>query len=100
MFNFFLFTTIFKNMTYSKFKNSHCIKNNKLNRESVWENMAQMCVKSHRIDVAKVCLGNMGNVKGIRLLREEIAKGADTDTQVAIVALNLGMFVRLINQMI
>lgn len=55
--------------------------------------MAQMCVKSHRIDVAKVCLGNMGNVKGIKLLRDEIAKGADSDTQVAIVALNLGMFV-------
>lgn len=61
----------------------------------MWENMAQMCVKSHRIDVAKVCLGKMGNVKGIRLLREETAKGADNDTQVAIVALNLGMFVSL-----
>jgi intraflagellar transport protein 140 len=55
--------------------------------------MAKMCVKSHRIDVAKVCLGNMGNVKGIRLLREETGKGADSDTQVALVALNLGMFV-------
>jgi intraflagellar transport protein 140 len=55
--------------------------------------MAKMCVKSHRIDVAKVCLGNMGNVKGIRLLREETDKGADSDTQVALVALNLGMFV-------
>jgi intraflagellar transport protein 140 len=53
--------------------------------------MAQMCVKSHRIDVAKVCLGNMGNVKGIKLLREETARGADSDTQVAIIALNLGM---------
>lgn len=53
-----------------------------------------MCVKSHRVDVAKVCLGNMGNVKGIKMLREEIAKGADEDTQVAIVALNLGMMVR------
>lgn len=55
--------------------------------------MAQMCVKSHRVDVAKVCLGNMGNVKGIRLLREEIEKGADSDTQVAIIALSLGMIV-------
>ena len=52
-----------------------------------------MCVKSHRIDVAKVCLGNMGNVKGIRLLREEEAKGTDSDTQVALIALNLGMVV-------
>jgi intraflagellar transport protein 140 len=54
--------------------------------------MAKMCVKSHRIDVAKVCLGNMGNVKGIRLLREETEKGADSDTQVALIAINLGMF--------
>jgi hypothetical protein len=59
--------------------------------------MAQMCVKSHRIDVAKVCLGNMGNVKGIKLLRQEAAKGADSDTQVAIIALNLGMIVRFIH---
>jgi hypothetical protein len=35
----------------------------------------------------------MGNVKGIRLLREETEKGADTETQVALIALNLGMFV-------
>jgi intraflagellar transport protein 140 len=59
----------------------------------VWENMAQMCVKSHRIDVAKVCLGNMGNVKGIRLLNEEAVRGADSDTQVGLIALNLGMIV-------
>jgi len=57
--------------------------------------MAQMCVKSHRIDVAKVCLGNMGNVKGIKMLREETERGADSDTQVAIIALNLGMIVSL-----
>ena len=62
-------------------------------RESVWENMAQMCVKSHRIDVAKVCLGNMGNVKGIRLLNDEAVRGADSDTQVGLIALNLGMIV-------
>lgn len=52
-----------------------------------------MCVKSHRIDVAKVCLGNMGNVKGIKLLRDQGTKGADSDTQVALIALNLGMIV-------
>ena len=55
--------------------------------------MAQMCVKSHRIDVAKVCLGNMGHARGIKLLRDEFQKGADSDTQIAIVALSLGMIV-------
>ena len=60
--------------------------------------MAQMCVKSHRIDVAKVCLANMGNVKGIRLLRDEAGRGADSDTQVALIALNLGMLVSRTSQ--
>ena len=55
--------------------------------------MAQMCVKSHRIDVAKVCLANMGQARGIRLLRDEIEKGADSDAQVAIIAMSLGMMV-------
>lgn len=69
------------------------IKINFYHRESVWENMAQMCVKSHRIDVAKVCLGRMGQARGIRLLRDESQKGADSDTQVALIALSLGMTV-------
>ena len=37
---------------------------------NVWENMAHMCVKTKRIDVAEVCLGNMGNARGTRALRE------------------------------
>jgi intraflagellar transport protein 140 len=31
---------------------------------SVWENMAHMCVKTKRLDVAEVCLGNMGHARG------------------------------------
>jgi intraflagellar transport protein 140 len=62
-------------------------------RESVWENMAKMCVKSHRIDVAKVCLGNMNCIHGIRLLRDELENDADTETQAGIIALCLGMTV-------
>jgi intraflagellar transport protein 140 len=62
-----------------------------IKKESVWENMAQMCVKSHRVDVAKVCLGNMGNVKGIKLLRDPSVQSEDSDTQVALIAINLGM---------
>ena len=38
--------------------------------EAVWENMAKMCVKSRRLDVAAVCLGNMKHVRGARALRE------------------------------
>ena len=28
-----------------------------INSPSIWENMAQMCVKTKRLDVAEVCLG-------------------------------------------
>uniref|UniRef100_A0A915J6M4 Intraflagellar transport protein 140 homolog n=1 Tax=Romanomermis culicivorax TaxID=13658 RepID=A0A915J6M4_ROMCU len=38
--------------------------------ESVWENMAQMCVKTGRLDVAAICLGNMGNARAARNLRK------------------------------
>ena len=38
--------------------------------QAVWENMARMCVKSRRLDVAAVCLGNMRHVRGARALRE------------------------------
>jgi hypothetical protein len=40
--------------------------------------MAQMCVKSHRIDVAKVCLGRMGHARGIKLLRDETSRFRNT----------------------
>ena len=36
---------------------------------SIWENMALMCVKTKRLDVAEVCLGNMGNAKGAAAVR-------------------------------
>ena len=31
---------------------------------SIWENMAHMCVKTKRLDVAEVCLGHMGHARG------------------------------------
>ena len=37
---------------------------------TIWENMAQMCVKTKRLDVAEVCLGNMGHARGAAALRE------------------------------
>ncbi|RYG51563.1 hypothetical protein EON67_03120 [archaeon] len=33
-----------------------------VNNETIWVNMAHMCVKTQRMDVAGVCFGNMGNV--------------------------------------
>ena len=37
---------------------------------SVWQVMAQMCVKNKRLDVAKVCLGNMRFARGAKAVRE------------------------------
>ena len=41
----------------------------------VWENMAQICVKSKRLDVAEVCFGNMKHSRGARAVREAKAAG-------------------------
>ncbi|XP_052768007.1 intraflagellar transport protein 140 homolog [Mya arenaria] len=59
--------------------------------ESVWENMAKMCVKSRRLDVASVCLGNMGHARGAKALRESL-KEPELDAKVATLALQLGLF--------
>ena len=60
--------------------------------ESVWENMARMCVKTKRLDVASVCLGNMGNARAARALRE-VHKEPELDARVACLAVQLGMIV-------
>ncbi|GFO12432.1 intraflagellar transport protein 140 homolog, partial [Plakobranchus ocellatus] len=59
--------------------------------ESVWENMAKMCVKSRRLDVASVCLGNMGHARGAKALREA-AKEPELDARVAVLAVQLGLY--------
>uniref|UniRef100_A0A672MYR0 Intraflagellar transport 140 n=1 Tax=Sinocyclocheilus grahami TaxID=75366 RepID=A0A672MYR0_SINGR len=58
--------------------------------EAVWENMARMCVKSRRLDVARVCLGNMGNARAARALRNT-EKEPEVEAQVAVLATQLGM---------
>ncbi|XP_053550522.1 intraflagellar transport protein 140 homolog [Bombina bombina] len=58
--------------------------------EGVWENMARMCVKTRRLDVAKVCLGKMGHARGALALREA-EKEPETEARVAMLAIQLGM---------
>ncbi len=41
----------------------------KIQSTSVWENMARMCVKTKRLDVAEICLGNMGSAQAARALK-------------------------------
>uniref|UniRef100_A0A8D3ARL3 Intraflagellar transport 140 homolog (Chlamydomonas) n=1 Tax=Scophthalmus maximus TaxID=52904 RepID=A0A8D3ARL3_SCOMX len=58
--------------------------------KAVWENMARMCVKTCRLDVARVCLGNMGNAKAAKALKEATAE-PEPEAQVAMLAIQLGM---------
>lgn len=58
--------------------------------EAVWENMARMCVKTQRLDVAKICLGNMGHARGARALREA-EQEPEQEARVAVLAVQLGM---------
>lgn len=60
----------------------------------MWENMAKMCVKTKRLDVAALCLGNMGHARGARALRCAM-KEPELDARVAMLALQLGMLVTL-----
>ncbi|XP_045849639.1 intraflagellar transport protein 140 homolog [Meles meles] len=58
--------------------------------EAVWENMARVCVKTQRLDVAKVCLGNMGHARGARALREA-EREPEPEARVAMLAIQLGL---------
>ena len=62
----------------------------------VWENLAKMCVKTKRLDVAALCLGNMGHARGAKALRKAMAEEPQMDAQVAMLALQLGMLVSYI----
>ncbi|XP_023331155.1 intraflagellar transport protein 140 homolog [Eurytemora carolleeae] len=59
--------------------------------EKVWENMARMCVKTKRLDVAAICLGNMGHAAGARAVRQAVKSKESPEVQAAILAVHLGM---------
>ena len=67
------------------FKSIHAIKS-----RAIWESLARICVKTKRLDVARLCLSNVGNSHTLRALREA-KKEPETDVQVAILAAHLGM---------
>lgn len=60
----------------------------KISSDSIWENMAAMCVKTKRLDVAEVCFGNMNNARGAQALR--LAKHEpEKEVAIAMVAIQL-----------
>ncbi len=54
--------------------------------------MARMCVKTQRMDVAAVCLGNMGSASGAKAVREAMTI-PEPDARLAVLAVQLGMLV-------
>jgi intraflagellar transport protein 140 len=62
-----------------------------IDNKKVWGNLARMCVKSRRLDVATICLGKMEHSCGARAMRRILAAKVSKDIQVAILAIYLNM---------
>lgn len=60
--------------------------------EVVWKNLAQMCVKTGRLDVAKVCLGHLGRCVSVRAVRKAMEDNTlETEAKMAVLAVELDM---------
>eukprot|EP01138_Halocafeteria_seosinensis_P001712 gb/GECG01001755.1/.p1 GENE.gb/GECG01001755.1/~~gb/GECG01001755.1/.p1 ORF type:complete len:1428 (+),score=214.78 gb/GECG01001755.1/:1-4284(+) len=57
----------------------------------VWHNMAFTCVKSKRLDVAEICLSNMGHLRGVRALHAVREREPEPEAAIAMVAVQLGL---------
>lgn len=54
--------------------------------------MARMCVRTQQLDVAAVCLGNMGNAMAAKAVRES-KRIPQPEARLAILAVHLNMLV-------
>ena len=54
-----------------------------------------MCVKTQRLDVAAICLGNMGNARAAKAVREAQSI-TEPEARLAVLAVQLGMLVRVV----
>ncbi len=59
--------------------------------KKIWGNLARMCVKSQRLDVATICLGKMEHSRGARAMRKVLSTKASKEVKVAVLAIYLGM---------
>jgi len=59
-----------------------------------------MCVKTRRIDVARVCLGHMANARAARAIRRTIELKELPELQIARLAIELGMNVNYTRKLI
>ncbi|GAB0089345.1 intraflagellar transport protein 140 homolog [Sergentomyia squamirostris] len=67
-----------------------CIKS--IQSEAVWRNLAQMCVHTGRLDVAKVCLGHLKRASSVRALRKAMEDDTlEEEAKIAVLAIELDM---------
>ena len=65
----------------------------------VWRNMARLCLQTRCVDVAELCLGHMGHVRGLTAVREAAptsspsssSSSSSIDVALAMVAIQLGL---------
>ncbi|KAJ3044635.1 hypothetical protein HDV00_001561 [Rhizophlyctis rosea] len=67
------------------FKSIKLVKNN-----YVWENLAKMCVKMKNLQVARLCLGKIGNARALRAVNAENVVNDET-AQLAVIGIHLGL---------
>jgi intraflagellar transport protein 140 len=63
----------------------------KIKSKELWANMAHMCVKTSRLDVAEQCLSKMGFAAASRAVQDAKEREPERDAHVAMVAVQLGM---------
>ncbi|XP_053678512.1 intraflagellar transport protein 140 homolog [Anopheles nili] len=67
-----------------------CIRS--LRSDTVWANLARLCVQTGRLDVAKVCLGHLRRARSVRALRRAMEDTTlEPEARVAVLAIELGM---------
>ncbi|XP_035773197.1 intraflagellar transport protein 140 homolog [Anopheles albimanus] len=67
-----------------------CIRS--LRSDTVWMNLAKLCVQTGRLDVAKVCLGHLRRARSVRALRRALDDTSlEQEARVAVLAIELGM---------
>lgn len=59
-----------------------------IHNERVWKSLAQLCIKTKRLDVAQTCLGNMRFARGAKALRE-CSNEPEVEAKIATVAIHL-----------
>ena len=59
---------------------------------AIWTNLAKMCVKTSRLDVAKVCMGHLQKARSVRAIRQAMEDDdLEHEAKLAVLAIELGI---------